>query len=82
MIEVAQLVHGSFCKEDLSATLEMTAGRSAIKTPRRLIIFCAAPPLLTPHPSLLHFIFTDIWDCKIPTVYKEQAVIEIAQMVH
>ena len=49
MIEVAQLVHGSFCKEDLSATLEMTAGRSAIKTPRRLIIFCAAPPLLTPH---------------------------------
>ena len=49
MIEIAQSAHGSFCKEDLSATLPMTAGRSAIKTPRRLIIFCAAPPLLTPH---------------------------------
>ena len=36
------------CKEDLSATLEMTTTRNAIKTPRRFIIFCAAPPPLNP----------------------------------
>jgi len=36
------------CKKDLSATLEMTTARSAIKTPRRFWFLCAAQPFLIP----------------------------------
>ena len=39
VIEIAQMVRWPFCKRDLSATLEMTTARSAIKAPRRFIIF-------------------------------------------
>ena len=48
MIKIAQLARGPFCKEDLSATLEMTTARSAIKILRRFIIVCAAPPPVEP----------------------------------
>ena len=59
MIEIAQLAHWPFCKEDLSATLEMTTARSAIKILRRFIIICAAPPFLIPNSSFVRSFQTE-----------------------